>query len=251
MRIPSIHGLIRRRILVNFRVDPDVLQRHLPARFRPKLHDGYAVAGICLIRLERIRPRFAPALAGLASENAAHRVAVTWDDVGGAREGVFIFRRDTDSRLNQLAGGRLFPGEHKLASFDVVDHAGRIELAMRSRDGSVHVALHARSGVELPSSSIFASVGAASAFFEGGAVGYSLTHDAGRLDGLKLTTREWRVAALEVESVYSSIFADPARFPNGSADFDHALIMRDIAHEWHGMDDLYVLGADRGATSPV
>jgi hypothetical protein len=40
MQIPVIRGLIDRRILVNFRVDPDVLTRLLPIPFRPKLVNG-------------------------------------------------------------------------------------------------------------------------------------------------------------------------------------------------------------------
>jgi hypothetical protein len=55
MRLPKVHGTIRRRLLINYRVDPAVMQRHLPAPFRPKLHDGNAVAGMCLIRLEGSR----------------------------------------------------------------------------------------------------------------------------------------------------------------------------------------------------
>ena len=55
MRLPTIQGLIRRRILANFRVDPEAVQRLIPARFTPKLHNGFAIAGICLIRLEEMR----------------------------------------------------------------------------------------------------------------------------------------------------------------------------------------------------
>jgi hypothetical protein len=46
MRLPVIKGMIARRILANFRVDPEIMQRELAARFRPKLQDGYAIAGI-------------------------------------------------------------------------------------------------------------------------------------------------------------------------------------------------------------
>ena len=60
MRLPVIQGVIRRRILANFRVDAQAMQREIPARFRPKLHNGLAIAGICLIRLEHIRPRAMP-----------------------------------------------------------------------------------------------------------------------------------------------------------------------------------------------
>lgn len=109
IRLPVIQGLIRRRLLVNFRVDPAVMETFLPEPFRPKLHAGYAIAGICLIRLEDIRPRGLPGVLGISSENAAHRIAVEWEDESGrTREGVFIPRRDTNSCLNHLAGGRSF-----------------------------------------------------------------------------------------------------------------------------------------------
>jgi len=108
MKIPVIQGVIRRRILANFRVDPEVMQRELPSRFEPKLQRGYAVAGICLIRLEHIRPRFIPESVGLNSENAAHRVAVLWEEEGVKREGVFISRRDTNSQLNHLLAAASF-----------------------------------------------------------------------------------------------------------------------------------------------
>jgi hypothetical protein len=77
-------------------------------------------------------------------------------------------------------------------------------------------------------------------FFEGGSLGYSVTSDPNRLDGIILETKEWRVEALDVEEVYSSYFADESQFPKGSVEFDNALIMRNIAHEWHNASDLYV-----------
>src|SRR5215210_1347128 len=127
MRLPIIQGIIRRRILVNFRVEAEVAARQLPARFRPKLKDGYAVAGICLIRLEHIRPRRLPASLGLNSENAAHRIAVLWEDEEQlTREGVFIPRRDSTSLVGQLAGGRLFPGEQHSAHFTVEEKMDEI-----------------------------------------------------------------------------------------------------------------------------
>ena len=116
MKIPALEGVIKRRMLINFRIDPEVMQRFLPAPFRPKLHANFAIAGICLIRLEHIRPKGLPGLLGFSSENAAHRIAVEWDDPSGQpQEGVFIPRRDTGSLLNHLMGGRIFSGEHHLA----------------------------------------------------------------------------------------------------------------------------------------
>ncbi|HEV7238775.1 MAG TPA: DUF2071 domain-containing protein [Thermoanaerobaculia bacterium] len=240
MRVPKVHGVIRRRLLVNFRVDADVAQRQLPQPFRPKLHDGHAVAGICLIRLEDIRPLRFPRMLGLSSENAAHRFAVTWTDAGGEHEGVYIPRRDSGSLLNQLAGGRLFPGEHHRARFDVVDTGDRVSLRMTSSDQSVSVHVDAAVVSDFPSGSIFPSLADASAFFEPGSLGYSATSGGHKLDGVVLRTHEWKVDPLRIDSVASSYFADESRFPPGSATFDCALIMRNIAHEWHSAAEMYV-----------
>src|SRR5437762_8710085 len=102
MRIPVIRGLIERRILINYRVDPEVLKKLLPQPFRPNIIKDVGIAGICLIRLKDIRPSGFPGAVGILSENAAHRIAVEWDEQGKLREGVYIPRRDTSSRLNTL-----------------------------------------------------------------------------------------------------------------------------------------------------
>jgi hypothetical protein len=248
MRLPVIKGLIRRRLLVNFRADPAVVQRLLPTPFRPKLHRGHALVGVCLIRLEHIRPAGLPAWLGVASENAAHRFAIEWTDAAGAEhEGVFIPRRDSGSLLNRLAGGRLFPGEHHPARFEVKDDGSQIELTMRSRDGVVAVRVIGEDADTLPTASCFGSVAEASAFFEGGSLGFSVTRDGDRLDALRLETPEWRLRALAVAEATSSYFADEQRFPAGTVEFDHALIMRDLAHVWHR--EAAMLAAPAGAVA--
>jgi len=240
MRLPIIQGIIRRRILANFRVDPEIMQSEIPARFRPKLQQGFAVAGICLIRLEHIRPRSMPEIIGLNSENAAHRVAVMWDEGGVAREGVFISRRDTNSQISHLLGGRIFPGEHHHASFSVRESDSQVSVEVKSDDTTVEVEIAGRIAQDLPGTSIFPSLPDASSFFEGGSVGYSVTSEPGRLDGLRLATSQWRVEPLDVERIYSSYFSDQTKFPKGTIEFDHALIMRNVEHQWHSADDLYV-----------
>lgn len=247
MRIPKLHGVIDRRILANYRVNPDVLQGVLPPPFRPKLYRGVGIAGICLIRLAGVRPRFVPAWLGIGSENAAHRIAVEWsDDTGRLRDGVYIPRRDTSSRLNAWAGGRLFPGIHSHARFTVYETPERFEVALRSDDGGTRLAIRATLAAALPRTSVFPSLPAASEFFEAGALGYSATPDARRFQGLELRCLGWQVEPLAVEEVHSSFFDDPTTFPPGSVEFDCALLMRGIRHEWHAQPDLC-----RAATLPA
>jgi hypothetical protein len=233
MKIPAIQGVIARRILVNYRVDPQVLARLLPAPFRPKLIGGCGIAGICLIRLEGVRPRFVPAWMGLTSENAAHRIAMVWDEDGQPREGVYIPRRDTNRWFNTWAGGRIFPGMHAHATFAVMEGQDRYRVALDSDDGRTHVLVEGSLAPALPPTSVFPSSAAAAAFFRPGALGYSPTPDPRRVAGLELRMANWRIEALAVDRVESSFFADRALFPAGSAIFDCALLMRHIVHEWH------------------
>lgn len=233
MYVPTLEGTIDRRLLVNYRVDPAVLQRLLPAPFRPKLIHGMGIAGICLIRLKKIHPRVLPAPLGFTSENAAHRIAVEWEDQGMYREGVYIPRRDTSSRFNALIGGRLFPGVHHYARFEVIESDGDFSIHLVSDDEETRVTVEARLASQLPAHSIFASLEEASAFFEHGVLGYSVTNQPGKLHTLELRCKNWKVEPLQMTTVQSSYFDDHNRFPVGSAELDCGLLMRAVRHEWY------------------
>jgi hypothetical protein len=230
--------MIDRRILVNFRVDAGVLARILPPPFRPQLAaKGAGMAGICLIRLKEIRPRWFPSFVGIGSENAAHRISVEWDDQGTTRRGVYIPRRDSSSYLNRLAGGRLFPGVHHHSRFTVSETGDNYRLDMLNGDGT-HVLVEGHLVERLPAGSVFGDLSQASEFFAQGSLGYSATGSDGTYDGLELHTLRWEVEPLAVSRVESSYFDDPSRFPPGSVHFDCALLMRHIPHEWHGVEPL-------------
>lgn len=238
MRIPAVRGLIDRRILANYHMDPEVMEQILPPPFRPKVIHGAAIGGICLIRLKAVRPRMLPLPWGIRSENAAHRFAVEWEADGRLQEGVYIPRRDTDSRLTAFLGGTLFPGIHHHGRFNVEEQGDFFSVAMESDDGETLVQVAGTLTDRLPDSSVFSTVAEVSEFFERGSLGYSATGKAGRYDGLELRCLHWHVDPLEVETVESSFFDDEERFPRGSVEFDCALLMRGIHHEWHGREDL-------------
>jgi Uncharacterized conserved protein (COG2071) len=233
MRVPVMAATIERRLLVNYRVEADVVARLLPAPFRPMTVGGSAVAGICLIRLSGLRAAAAPGRVGFTSENAAHRIAVEWDADDGVAQGVYIPRRDTSSRLTTLAGGRLFPGIHQRARFHVEEADGRYQIALASLDGGVNVRVAAALADDLPSASVFGSLASAARFFERGSVGWSVAQQPGVFQGVELRTVGWRMEPARIEAVASSFFDDPRRFPPGTAVLDSALLMRDLASEWH------------------
>jgi hypothetical protein len=232
VRIPTIQGIIDRRILVNFTAEPDVIQKIIPQPFSPKVYKGKAIVGICLIRLKHIRPKGLPDFIGISSENGAHRIAVEWVENGETKEGVYIPRRDSSSFLNSLVGGRIFPGRHFHARFDVKEENGHYHIAFKSSD-TTSISIEGDRTGALPPDSIFQNLQEASKFFEGGAVGYSPNGD--KFDGMELKTFNWKVEPLNVTSVHSSFFENESIFPKGSVRFDNALLMTQIKHEWHSI----------------
>ncbi len=240
LQLPVIAGVIERRMLINFRCRSDVLENILPPPFRPKLIHGWGMAGVCLVRIGRLRPAFLPALAGISSENAAHRIAVEWDDNGATHEGVFIPRRDSNALFNRLAGGKIFPGIHHAANFRVLETTDRFKLEMQSEDRASFVRVHGRVTNALPATSIFRSLAEASEFLRRGSFGWSARAKENTFDGLELNCHPWRIEPMAIERIQSSFFENRELFPAGSAIFDSAFLMRNIPHEWHARGKLVV-----------
>ncbi|MFE7796899.1 DUF2071 domain-containing protein [Nocardia sp. NPDC057440] len=240
-------SVVERRLLVNYRVDPESAARLVPPQMRPQLVGGWAVAGICLIRLGQFRPGWLPGAVGLRSENAAHRIAVEWDGPRGRSTGVYISRRDSGSVINVLAGGRLFPGEHSLARFDVRETAEDLHVAFASRDETISVSVDVRTAERFQGSELFADLAQASDFFRRGSAGFSATHGGQCLDGLELRTDAWQVEPVDIRSVRSTVFDDQDRFPSGSAVLDCALLMREVPVTWRPLPPLRVVAGSATA----
>ncbi len=235
MKIPRMRGKIDKRILINYQVDKEVLENYLPKPFKPKLVNGKGIAGICLIRLKEVRPKGFPKQIGISSENGAHRIAVEWTENGEQKEGVYVPRRDTSSKLNALAGGTIFPGIHHLADFTINESNGNYKVSFVS-DDNTSLSIQAKEITVWNEESVFENPECASKFFEEGFVGYSPDKDD--FEGLELRAYTWEVSLLEVNHVESSFFEDESIFPKGSVKFDNALLMRNIEHEWIGLKSI-------------
>ena len=220
--IRDVRAQLRRRLLISYRVDPAVAATLLPDGFRPQIVGGSALAGVCVLGLESIRPSWADRRWGLRSENAAHRIAVEWDGREGVEQGVFIFQRHSSAWHPVLFGGRMFPGVHRRARFRIRESGDRYALSMQagahSLDADVEVGGEWTSGV-------FASVDEASDFYRAGRIGWSLGHGGRTVEPVALSTEEWKIEGAQLHHLRSSFFD---ALPEGSAVFDSVVVMRDL-----------------------
>ena len=152
----------------------------------------------------------------------------------------FIPRRDSNATANVAFGGRIYPGSHHRAAFQVDEGAdGGLRVAFGSRDGSARVDVTVSLGFDFSSSRLFPDLPSASEFFHNGNVGYSATKTPGRFDGLELLTSAWSVEPVTVTAAQSSVFSDVRTFPPGAAELDNALLMRRVPVTWKPLPSLF------------
>ena len=232
MELPVLNGIIDRRILINYRIKPEVVKSLLPPHVEPLVINGYASGGICLLRLKSIGVKYSPSFLRITSENAAHRFLITYRKDDQIIKGVYIPRRDTDSKLNVLLAGKLFSWPHYPAIFQVEEGNDRYSVNMKSRDGKTELKVDAELDHNFPTNSMFDSIEHASSCFQSCPVGVSPSTNPKRFKTIQLKTRTWNVKPLQVRSLKSSFFEDQFIFPNNTIEFDNALLMERIEHEW-------------------
>jgi uncharacterized protein YqjF (DUF2071 family) len=230
----EVTGIIDHRILLNFRIDPEVMKKNLPEEFTPKVVNGYAIGGICQVSLSEMRAKGMPSIVGNGSHNAAHRIAV--DSSQG--EGVYVTRRDTNSWLNTISGGRVFPGVYSKANFDVTVSGDLYSVRIENKKRELIMSISAEVVSELPEGSVFESTEEVSDFFKTGNIGWSSREQSNQFDAIELTTVEWRMEPLKVKESFSAYFSNTSMFPKGSVEFDSAMIMRNLKHSWVSRDNL-------------
>jgi hypothetical protein len=237
--ITKLEGTIARRILLNYWLEPEVARRLVPEPFQVVIRNGFAVAGICLLRLQDLRPAGLPQATGLTSENMAHRIAVRYpaeeDGARVMREGVYIWRRDTGSALATRLGGLLFPGTFRDAEFRVVDEE-ELRFEVFTEDGAADLRLRAVPAVEWKWTLLFSRLADVCGFFQRADCGFHTTLRGDKLEGQRLLQQRWEMAPLAVSELHAAYYQNEARFPQGSVGFDSAVIMRGIPHYWQALD---------------
>lgn len=233
----EIIGKINHRILSNYRIEPQVAQSVLPKEFKPKLINGFAIGGICQVSLSDMRPNGLPVIAGTNSHNAAHRIAV----ISPAGEGVYIPRRDTNSILNSISGGRIFPGIYMKSDFKVITDGRRYKVNIRDTYGKTIMNIECSISEKLNQSSVFEDIDEISDFFKYGNIGWSRNRTDDGYDAIELKTAGWKMEPLKVNDQFSAYFNDETIFPKGSVTFDSAMIMRNLEHSWISREGLRYL----------
>jgi hypothetical protein len=135
---------VQSRVLVVYRLAPQVVQTYLPDGLLPRLVSGYAIAAACYTRLGGTA-----LFRDSGTDHLAYRFAVQRED---GVEAAWIPRRETSSWLEARCGV-LMRGEYGKASFEVKEDALSFQLSVVEGD-SEHFYLRGEAG-SFPQGSVF------------------------------------------------------------------------------------------------
>jgi hypothetical protein len=222
LRIKEVAGKIERRILVGYGFEPEVITPLLPQGILPKIVNGKAVVGLCLIHFDYMRPTWIPLPTGIPFESAAHRIGIQWEtQQGDIENGVYVAEQYTNSQIINTIGGKFFPGVQELSRFNVREDKDQIKLRIHNENREIKVDIKPSTEWK---SSLFSDIEQAAAFYKP-PKGWSRTLDQEKVEGVEMRISNWNYENWEPNEILSSFFE---QFPEGSYTYDHTIVMRNL-----------------------
>jgi hypothetical protein len=143
MGISTLRADLVRRVIVNYALDPKLLEAKLPCSWmRPQLIRGAAIASFCVLDLERITVGAMPSALGIRNLNCAHRFGIV--DARTGESAVYVESRNTNSSFGALLTKLGCPGRHGLVRARMLHEASAItvEVKMARTDYSFALRAH-------------------------------------------------------------------------------------------------------------
>ena len=223
--MPSgVCGVVERRLLVNYRVELDVLDTVLtdPLRGREVGDTGKGVGSVCITRVEDTRPGFLPESLGVTVEMATHRVYARVED--GGDHCVYVPWRGVSSRFHALVLSSLLPTDFDSADFLTEDRDGARQVRVDWDSDVAGVVFRDTDRDTVDDDSVFYSVESASTFLCEAGVEYAMTGDV--YTGVETCPDRTDLKPVEISDERSSYFGKLG------GEFDSAFGMTDVELAW-------------------
>jgi uncharacterized protein YqjF (DUF2071 family) len=193
-----MRGMVRRRFLINYPVDPSLLEPFLPPGGQLSRHQGKAWFSDCFVHVSHMRPSIVPSALGLSFRCLIHRTrAVLPFPDGKNREAVLVLDPSIDSRLLGVVGTSMTGVPFKRRPIEFVTDGSAWRIAVREGTNVIYeVMIRAASfRTEMPANSPFTSLSEADDFLLGVSYGGSWDREDSTLQVLAETHDPWQAQA--------------------------------------------------------
>ncbi len=219
--------------LVNFAMEPSLLQRLLPHPIQPDVRNGEAFLSVVVSELADMRPTFIPKGFGFNFNQIVYRAIVTCNN----ERGVHFLRSDANNRFMCLTGNLFSFFHFNYARINTALENGhhRINVATKNREADI-IANYDLSKLnkEMPKYSVFSSLDDAKEFFVELYVAFSTIGDFSTAVRIKRTN--WDLSVVHDENAIYSFMDGSQMFPKGSTRLDSVFYVKNLFYHWHTLE---------------
>lgn len=104
-------------LFLHWQVDPELVQRELPAGLTVDTFGGAAWIGVVPFQMKKVRPRFLPAVGSLSNFPELNLRTYVFDSQG--RPGVWFYSLDTPQRMANWIARKFFHLNYRMARFEI------------------------------------------------------------------------------------------------------------------------------------
>jgi hypothetical protein len=219
---PSVYGRLIDRYLFNFRVNPEVLESHLPPIewLKPRIINGSGVVSFCLLRLEGVTLWPLPTQMGFDTVSCAYRCAVVDSSGASPEPSVYVLGRNTNLPIASRFGSMLFSGAMKMIRTSIEGNGQHTDISASFLDGQKLFTARVRPAkAGRLDSKLFGSLDSFVDFIKGGASSYTPGTREGRYSRVDLTEDSNHYEAIDAAVDYNRL---DAMWPDADLVFDSA-----------------------------
>ena len=227
-----LRGMVTRRFLVSYPVDPVLLSDRLPPGAELSLHDGCAWVSACFVNLKNMRPSVFPRSMGIELNYLIHRTRarLPFPD-GKKREAVLVLEPNLDRLTLGWIGARLTGVGFNYRDIRLIEQEKSWNLVMKDNEEVVYDAVIPKSSIypDPSASAHFPSIRSADDFLLGVSYGGQWHAKSNRLRLLAETHDPWNTLMGECKT-NNNRFLESLGAETHQLEADHVISMTNVPH---------------------
>jgi len=134
----TVNAEMEERYIFNFKMNPEVLAKHLPGSFlKPQIINNYSVVSFCILKLKHVVVAPLPAFMGYNTISCAYRIGVVDLSMKPESNAVYIVERFTDRKTIASLAPTLLSDEIPIAHTSIEENNGYVFITTTDKNGNI------------------------------------------------------------------------------------------------------------------
>ena len=228
----TINAKMVERFIFNFRMKPEVLERHLPTTLlKPQVVNGWSFMSFCILKLEKLQLGFLPPFSPFNCLSCAYRAGIIDHSKNPPEPSVWITDRNSNHKLIKLLAPAIMRDKVPMIEA-AIGHAGEmIHTQFSFKDGQHYFSAQSKIADDpfLMDSVAFKNVDEFAAFIKGGVSSYTPSNRPDALAAVDLYKDDVVYEALDAKIEFSWLHEN---WKDADIEFDSAVRATGSTYKW-------------------